>query len=306
LLIAAGGTVLAVRTSDDDATSEELDVRSCATGPLSSGGEVLEWDLGCLDELTGLRCFEKYDPPEELSVCTEQIYAAAGIDFEPIESPCRYDENGWPLPGSPQGCSPVAKCATCTVAPPGSPTPTPILRRNEGAILTEPAVHKAGDAASLGRTDCPAGWQAVVSETSGMSICFPPEGRLTRGGPGDTDVIEEDTFEITVPSAQAGIVLVVTVVRSTGLTGPYGERCVDPDLSPRNGLPARTCRWPEGHRQGNYEGITQVFALTQVVESAGFQWVFEGAVWVPNNESPGNVDSLEAMANDLVATWRLP
>ncbi len=72
-------------------------------------------------------------------------------------------------------------------APPTSPQPLPTLpphpyRNNRDAVLKAPPVHRKGPAADLGRADCPAGWSALVSETTGFSLCFPPDAGLIRSG----------------------------------------------------------------------------------------------------------------------------
>jgi hypothetical protein len=45
-------------------------------------------------------------------------------------------------------------------------------------VLTTQPVHRVGDAKELGRDDCPEGWQALVSDTTGFSFCFPPEAKV--------------------------------------------------------------------------------------------------------------------------------
>ncbi len=99
-----------------------------------------------------------------------------------IEQPrvCQQDpKTGLPLPGSDPMCPPVPVCPTCPF--PFTPEPSPDLgpfKPNPAAVLPAPPVHRVGDAAALGRTDCPAGWQALVSDTTGMSVCFPPDATL--------------------------------------------------------------------------------------------------------------------------------
>ncbi len=54
-------------------------------------------------------------------------------------------------------------------------------RLNPEAVLTDVPVHRVGLATQMGRTDCPATWNALVSDTTGMSVCFPAHATYMNG-----------------------------------------------------------------------------------------------------------------------------
>lgn len=100
---------------------------------------------------------------------------------DPLPTPaCNYDwDTGLPLPGSDPMCPGIPLCEGCPI--PTFPRPTEDFgpfAPNPAAVLSSPPIHRVGDAPSLGRSDCPADWQALVSEATGMSVCFPKEAEL--------------------------------------------------------------------------------------------------------------------------------
>lgn len=104
----------------------------------------------------------------------------ADTDAVHVAGECEYDPaTGLPIPAP--WCVPVAPCETCTPPPFYNPTPgsdTSPFKSNPKAVLTSQPVHRVGDAKELGRKDCPEGWQALVSDTTGFSFCFPADAKV--------------------------------------------------------------------------------------------------------------------------------
>jgi hypothetical protein len=146
-----------------------------------------------------------------------EVHVAGECDYDPA--------TGLPIPAP--WCIPVAPCPTCTPPPfYAPPTPEPYtgpFKSNPNAVLTTQPVHRVGDAKELGRDDCPEGWQALVSDTTGLSFCFPPEAKVRSpafdphvgGWPGNWD-------ELVFASLDAGVTVGVHRIGWTG-GEPYEE-----------------------------------------------------------------------------------
>lgn len=153
----------------------------------------------------------------------------AGPGGDVVDRPvCEYDlDTGIPLPGSHPMCPRIAPCVGCTPIP--VPWPTVDFgswEPNPEAALKEPPQHRVGDAKDLGREDCPDGWQALVSDTTGMSLCFPPEGHVygphpESGGWGWAVTTDSGTFwdEAAVVVLPQGDVTVHRIGLSGGIRG---------------------------------------------------------------------------------------
>jgi len=235
---------------------------------------------------------------------------------QPFPTPaCSNDpKTGLPLPGSNQYCPPIALCETCplpTIAPDVPTIDFGPFAPNPAAVLTSPPQHRVGDAVALGRTDCPAGWRALVSDTTGMSVCFPADiGRVTSGESGMTDPVTgvvryEDRIEITLSGSNLPAVVTVNVVRSAGLSGPYWLDCAHPDFTPVLGLPAKTCVYPDGVSEA-FESAVPLFISAHEIEKSGFQWVFAGVVWGVIGQPRPDTAALNRTILQMLSTLRLP
>ncbi len=226
---------------------------------------------------------------------------------------CDYDETGVARNQQP-GCPPISKCPTCpipTVVP--APTKAPLIRNNPAAVLSSPPVHRVGDAVALGRSDCPAGWQADVSDTTGMSICFPADaGRVTSHESGMTDAVTgvvryEDRIEITLSGSNLPAVAVINVLRSAGMSGPFDLDCPQPESTRIGDSPAKSCVWPEG-KEGDVgeAGVVPWFISAHLIDRAGYQWVFHGVIWGVVGHPTGDTSSLKGSISQVLSTLRLP
>jgi hypothetical protein len=98
-----------------------------------------------------------------------EVHVAGECDYDPA--------TGLPIPAP--WCIPVAPCPTCTPSPFYNPTPDlGPFAPNPAAVLSSPPKHRVGQAKDVGRTDCPLEWQALVSETTSFSFCFPASATL--------------------------------------------------------------------------------------------------------------------------------
>ena len=220
---------------------------------------------------------------------------------------CQYDETGLPLPGGDPMCAGIAQCETCPVPTFPPPTFIEIIRDNPGAILTGPPTHRVGDAAALGRSDCQPGWQAVVSDASGMSVCFPGDvGKLTASGYRETADRWEDRIELTLAGDSLPAVVTMNIARSAGLSSySLSLDCDNPDFAPVLDLPARTCVWPQG-KDERYESAVPIFISSHLIEKNGFQWVFEAIAWGLAAESRQDTSSLQTTISQILSSLRLP
>jgi hypothetical protein len=133
-----------------------------------------------------------------------EVHVAGECDYDPA--------TGLPIPAP--WCIPVAPCPTCTPPPLSSPPAANLgrLKPNPDAVLSSPPIHRVGEAKALGRSDCPEGWQALASDSTGVSVCFPSDAEVTgpRKGPSGWD---EEVF-IDIP---LGYVIVHRLGESAGL-----------------------------------------------------------------------------------------
>jgi len=223
---------------------------------------------------------------------------------------CAWDETGLPTEDSDPLCGLVAPCEGCPL--PGVPRPTPkpsLLRDNPAAELTAPPVHQAGDAAALGRSDCPNGWQAAVSDTTGMSVCFPGDiGKIA--DPITAEEFQfgqhhEDRLDITLSGRELPAIASINIVRSAGVSGPLFLDCDEPQGTQLLGSPAKVCIWPEG-KDEVWEAVTPVYAISYLIEKSGFQWVFVAVILGLPGEPTGDISSLKGTTAEVLETLRLP
>ncbi len=232
-------------------------------------------------------------------LCPEQL---------PMPDVCEFDyETGLSAPGR-QGCyyQPTGKYDPRygDNQPVPFPPPPPI---NEAALLAAPPVHRVGDAKALGRNDCPAGWQAVVSDTTGVSVCFPADiGKLTDSGfqsPGGW----EEALMINIPGDNEKPNLGIRVIRSAGTSGPYHTNCAQPEISLLLGLPAETCIWGESSPLNeDLDAGVGLYVVAHSIEKSGFQWVFEATIWDFKGKPSKDQSTLRATIAQIFATLQLP
>ena len=223
---------------------------------------------------------------------------------------CAWDETGLPTEDSDPLCGLVAPCEGCPLPEVPRATPKPsLLRDNPAAELTAPPVHQAGDAAALGRSDCPNGWQAAVSDTTGMSVCFPGDiGKIA-----DPITLEEfeygerheDRLDITLSGRNLPGVVSINIIRSAGVTGPWSMDCEQPEEIELLGSPAKVCIWPEG-KDEVWEIVRPVYIRSYLIEKSGFQWVFEAVIVVGAEEPTGDISLLKGTIAEVLETLRLP
>lgn len=191
---------------------------------------------------------------------------------------------------------------------PGDLTATPEPRRipyqrNDNALLTAPPVQRFGPAHQLGRADCPSDWNALVSDTSGMSICLPSGWRLSRGGLNFDGKFEETALLVLGTSKE---VVSISLVRLTGLSGPWSLHCANPESTQFLSSPALRCIWGEGANP-----ITEplgyfvpLYIEAYKVDRPDFQWAIESVIW-PDTDAT----QIEAVKNDIqqiLNTLKLP
>jgi hypothetical protein len=280
-----------------------LVVALLTVGGVAFGGFRLQQELGKAQPAA--QCIQD---PKDL-----ENPAEAGPPLcQPFPTPaCSSDpKTGLPLPGSNQYCPPIALCETCplpTIAPDVPTIDFGPFAPNPAAVLTSPPQHRVGDAVALGRTDCPAGWRALVSDTTAMSVCFPAEATLYGPSPesGGYGWGAGDRWD-----EAATVVLPEGDVTAHRIGAAFGGTAAGlfPDVV--GGLPVRRYdrRGPDGSPLDPSLLLQESFGY--VLERGEFVWEVKANIRLqpPGNQglTPAKVAAARLVLEQVMATVRVP
>jgi hypothetical protein len=147
------------------------------------------------------------------------------------------------------------------VTPTATPSVTPAGPAWPPATRNTRPVHVNGSAVDIGRTDCPAGWLAGRSETSGFSICYPPSGSYS-GQP--SIYLDTWTDGAVVSLSDGGQVVALVGLKhlAVGVSDNFVE-CSEPERVQLSGQPASLCVWEDGGalpiNRDDYPGLVKVY-----------------------------------------------
>lgn len=205
-----------------------------------------------------------------------------------------------PIPVIP---APVGSTPGATAVPRPTPAPIPLpYRLNPAAVLPAPPVHRVGPAHQLGRTDCPAGWNALISDSTGMSVCFPRDAQYLNGAKDRFWHWEDGWDEGVIIVVPQGSVTVHRIGNASIMFAPQvnKEQLTDDIV---NGLPAKT--WvranPDGRPIDPTESRTQE-AFGYIISRGNVDW--EVSIHVGINQP--DIAASKAFLRQIVATVQIP